>query len=53
MSHVDEDGVLNEYGVANTVDALEDFALLARGFGVQTIHAVGTPHFANQVMPPP
>ena len=42
MSHVDEDGALDEIGVANTVDALEDFALVARGFGVHTILAVGT-----------
>ena len=42
MSHVDEDGSLDEIGVANTVDALEDFAMVARGFGVQTILAVGT-----------
>ncbi len=42
MSHVDESGVLDEFAVASTVDALEDFAMVARGFGVQTIHAVGT-----------
>ena len=42
MSHVDEDGSLDEIGVANTVDALEDFAMVARGFGVQNILAVGT-----------
>lgn len=42
MSHVDENGVLDEHGVASTVDALEDFAMVARGFGVRAIHAVGT-----------
>lgn len=42
MSHVDENGVLDDYGLSSTVDALEDFAMVARGFGVETIHAVGT-----------
>ena len=42
MSHVDENGVLDQHGVASTVDALEDFAMVARGFGVRAIHAVGT-----------
>ena len=42
MSHVDENGVLDDTGVASAVDALEDFAMIARGFGVQTLHAVGT-----------
>ena len=42
MSHVDDSGALDKAAVANTVDALEDFAMVARGFGVQTIHAVGT-----------
>ena len=42
MSHVDENGVLDERGVSSTVDALEDFAMVACGFGVETIHAVGT-----------
>lgn len=42
MSHVRENGVLDESGVASAVEALEDFAMVARGFGVQTIHAVGT-----------
>lgn len=42
MSHVDENGVLDGAGVAGTVDAIEDFALVARGFGIQTIHAVAT-----------
>ena len=42
MSHVDANGVLDDYGLSSTVDALEDFAMVARGFGVETIHAVGT-----------
>ena len=42
MSHVDDNGVLDQQGVASTVDALEDFAMVARGFGVRAIHAVGT-----------
>lgn len=42
MSHVGVDGVLDASGVASTVDALEDFAQVARGFGVDSIHAVGT-----------
>lgn len=42
MSHVGVDGVLDASGVASTVDALEDFAQVARGFGVRSIHAVGT-----------
>ena len=42
MSHIDDKGALDESGVASAVDALEDFALLAGGYGVQTIHAVGT-----------
>ena len=42
MSHVDDEGVLDAAGVASTLDALEDFALIARGYGIRTIHAVGT-----------
>ena len=42
MSHIDDNGALDKSGVASAVDALEDFALLAGGYGVQTIHAVGT-----------
>lgn len=42
MSHVGVDGVLDASGVASTVDALEDFAQVARGFGVDSVHAVGT-----------
>ena len=42
MSHVDDEGVLDESGVTSAVDALEDFALLAGGYGIQTVHAVGT-----------
>ena len=42
MSHVDADGVLDAVGVRSTLDALEDFALVARGYGIETVHAVGT-----------
>ena len=42
MTHIDDNGALDKSGVASAVDALEDFALLAGGYGVQTIHAVGT-----------
>lgn len=42
MSHVGVDGVLDASGVASAVDALEDFAQVARGFGVRSIHAVAT-----------
>ncbi|MDE2788541.1 MAG: Ppx/GppA phosphatase family protein [Chloroflexota bacterium] len=42
MSHVRSDGYLDETGVASTLDALEDFALVARAYGIETIHAVGT-----------
>ncbi len=42
MSHVGSDGYLDEHGVASTLDALEDFALVARAYGIETIHAVGT-----------
>ena len=42
MSHIDDKGALDKSGVASAVDALEDFALLAGGYGVKIIHAVGT-----------
>ena len=42
MSHIDDHGALDESGVASAVDALEDFALLAAGYGIEAIHAVGT-----------
>ena len=42
MSHVGSDGYLDETGVASTLDALEDFGLVARAYGIETIHAVGT-----------
>ena len=42
MSHVRTDGYLDDKGVASTLDALEDFALVARAYGIETIHAVGT-----------
>ena len=42
MSHVNPEGALDASAVTSTVDALEDFALLVSGFGIRTIHAVGT-----------
>ena len=42
MSHVNSDGYLDAKGVASTLDALEDFALVARAYGIETIHAVAT-----------
>ncbi len=42
ISHINSDGALDDSGVAGAVDALEDFALLARAYGVRSIHAVGT-----------
>ena len=42
MSQVGADGILNAAGVADTLEALDDFALLAGGYGIKTIHAVGT-----------
>ena len=42
MSHVDANGVLDATGVAGTLEALEDFSLVARGYGIETVHAVGT-----------
>ena len=42
MSHLDPSGALDAAGVASALDALEDFALIARGFGVSAVHAVAT-----------
>ena len=42
MSHVRSDGYLDAKGMASTLDALEDFALVARAYGIETIHAVAT-----------
>lgn len=42
MSHLNDKGALDAAGVASALDALADFALVARGYGIQTIHAVGT-----------
>lgn len=42
MSHVDANGVLDAVGVSSTLEALEDFTLVARGYGIDTVHAVGT-----------
>ena len=42
MSHLGSDGRLDAVGVAGTLDALEDFALVARAYGIETIHAVAT-----------
>ena len=42
MSHLDENGSLDEVGVTSTLDAIEDFVEVCRGYGVTTLHAVGT-----------
>ncbi|MDE2861707.1 MAG: hypothetical protein OYI31_01150 [Chloroflexota bacterium] len=42
MSHVDEHGALDNEGVDGTLDAIEDFVEVCRGYGVTTLHAVGT-----------
>ena len=42
MSHVDRQGALDAEGAASTLDAIEDFVHVCRGYGVATIHAVGT-----------
>ena len=42
MSHVGPDGFLSPEGVANTLDAIEDFVMVCLGYGVETINAVGT-----------
>ena len=42
MSHVDRNGTLDTAGVDSTLDAIEDFVQVCLGYGVNTIHAVGT-----------
>ena len=42
MSHLNAAGALDPAGIAGALDALEDFALVARAYGIKTIHAVGT-----------
>ena len=42
MSHVDRNGTLDAAGVDSTLDAIEDFVQVCYGYGVTTIHAVGT-----------
>ena len=42
MSHVNRQGALDAKGVTNTLDAIEDFVQVCRGYGVNTVHAVGT-----------
>ena len=42
MNHLDASGMLDAAGVAATLDALADFALVARAYGVGVIHAVAT-----------
>ncbi len=42
MSHVNANGMLDEAGVASTLDAMEDFVLVARGYGAKAIHAIAT-----------
>lgn len=42
MSHLGKDGRLDEIGVTGAMNALEDFGLVARAYGIGTIHAVAT-----------
>ena len=42
MNHLDANRMLDAAGVAATLDALADFALVARAYGVGVIHAVAT-----------
>ena len=42
MSHLDTAGALDAAGVSGALAALEDFALVARAYGVRSIHAVAT-----------
>jgi exopolyphosphatase/guanosine-5'-triphosphate,3'-diphosphate pyrophosphatase len=42
MSHLTRKGVLDDESVDATVEAVEDFVQLARGYGISCIHAVGT-----------
>ena len=42
MSHVNANGMLDEAGVASTLDTMEDFVLVARGYGAKAIHAIAT-----------
>ncbi len=42
MSHLTCRGALDDESVASTVEAVEDFVQLAKGYGISCIHAVGT-----------
>ena len=42
MSHVGQQHTLDAEGAASTLDAIEDFIEVCRGYGVDTVHAVGT-----------
>ena len=42
MSHVNRQGALDAEGVTSTLDAIEDFVQVCRGYGITTVHAVGT-----------
>ena len=42
MSHLTQKGALDDESVASTVEAVEDFVQLAKGYGISCIHAVGT-----------
>ena len=42
MSHLTRKGALDDESVDATVEAVEDFVQLARGYGISCIHAVGT-----------
>ncbi len=42
MSHVSGQGALDAESISHTLDAVEDFVQVCVGYGVSTIHAVGT-----------
>ena len=42
MSHVSQQGTLDTEGVTSTLDAIEDFTQMCSGYGITTVHAVGT-----------
>ena len=42
MSHLTRRGALDDESVSSTVEAVEDFVQLAKGYGISCIHAVGT-----------
>ena len=51
MSHLTCHGALDDESVASTVEAVEDFVQLAKGYGISCIHAVGTAALRNPATP--